>query len=96
MAALAYLLPPLSGLVAYFKSSTARGRFHGVQSAIFGLLWPLSLYGASSITPGVTQVTFFAGVALWLVLLVVTALGKDPCIPGTASTLRRWSEEPPA
>ncbi len=95
MAALAYLFPPLSGLVAYFKAGTARGRFHGLQAALFGLLWPLSLYGAAAITPGATQVAFFAGAGLWILLLVVTAVGKDPCVPGTGRLLRRWSATPP-
>ena len=95
MAALAYLFPPLSGLVAYFKARTPRGRFHGLQAALFGLLSPLSLYGAAAIKPGAPQVAFFAGAGLWLLLLVVTAIGKDPCVPGTGRLLRRWSAPPP-
>ena len=95
MVALAYLFPPLSGLVAYFKATTERGRFHGLQSALFGLLWPLSLYVASALTPGATQVAFFLGAVLWLLLLVVTALGKDPCVPGTGKLLRRWAAVAP-
>ena len=95
MAALAYLFPPLSGLIAYFKAATERGRFHGLQSSLFGLLWPLSLYAASAVTPGATQVAFFVGLTVWLLLLAVTAVGKDPCLPGTGKFLRRWTAVPP-
>ncbi len=96
MVALAYVFPPLSGLVAYFTSRTSRGRFHGLQAAVFGLLWPLSLYGAAAITPGATQAAFFVGAALWFLLLLATAFGKDPCVPGTGKLLRRWTAAPPA
>ena len=95
MASLAYIFPPLSGLIAYFKSRSARGRFHGLQSALFGLLWPASLYACSAVTPGAAQVAFFVGAAVWLLLLVITALGKDPCLPKTGDVLRRWTAEPP-
>lgn len=95
MAALAYLFPPISGLVAYFKSASARGRFHGLQSALFGLLWPASLFVCSAITPGAAQAAFVVGAGLWLLLLLVTALGRDPAVPGTAGLLRRWTAEPP-
>ena len=94
MAALSYLFPPLSGLIAYFKSSTARGRFHGLQAALFGLLWPAALYGAGAIGPGAVQIAFFVGAGLWL-LLGATAFGKDPCVPGTGKLLRRWTAEGP-
>ena len=95
MPALAYLFPPLSGLIAYFKATTQRGRFHGLQSALFGLLWPLALYAGNALTPGATQVAFFVGAGVWLLLLVITALGKDPCLPGTGNLLRRWTAAPP-
>lgn len=95
MPALAYLFPPLSGLVAYFKATTQRARFHGLQAALFGLLWPSALYGASAVSPGATQIAFFVGAGLWILLLVMTALGKDPCLPGTGSLLRRWAGAPP-
>lgn len=95
MAALAYLLPPLTGLIAYFKSSSSRGRFHGLQSVMFGLAWPAVLYLCSAWTPGATQVAFFAGAAVWLLLLVITAFGADPRVPGTGGLLRRLSAEAP-
>lgn len=95
MAALSYLFPPLSGLIAYFKSSTARGRFHGLQASLFGFLWPAALYGTAAITPGATQIAFFVGAATWLLLFVATALGKDPCVPGTGNVLRRWTSQSP-
>lgn len=95
MAALAYLLPPVSGLIAYFKSDSARGRFHGLQSVLFGLLWPASLYLCSAITPGATQAAFVAGVVVWILLLAATAVGRDPRVPGTGALLGRWTAESP-
>ena len=95
MVALAYLVPPISGLIAYFKSRTARGRFHGLQSVLFGLLWPASLYGFSALSPGATQVAFVAGAIVWVLLLGVTAFGADPRVPGTGSLLERWTAEAP-
>ncbi|MDQ4143567.1 MAG: hypothetical protein M3198_07465 [Actinomycetota bacterium] len=95
MAALAYLFPPLSGLVAYFKSRSSRGRFHGLQSALFGLLWPASLYACSEITPGATQIAFFTGAAIWVLLLVITAVGRDPVVPGTRPLLERLAADAP-
>ena len=95
MAALAYLFPPLSGLIAYFTASAKRTRFHGLQSVFFGLLWPLALYGCSAISPGVTQIGFLIGALVWLLLLLVTAVGRDPRLPGTGRLLTRLSAEPP-
>ncbi|MDQ4095438.1 MAG: hypothetical protein M3174_04430 [Actinomycetota bacterium] len=95
MAALAYLFPPVSGLIAYFKSTGARGRFHGLQSVLFGLLWPGSLYACSAITPGATQVAFVVGGVIWLLLLVATAFGADPRVPGTGGLLSRLAADAP-
>lgn len=95
MAALAYLFPPLSGLVAYFKSGSERARFHGLQSVLFGVVWPASLYACAAFTPGATQIAFIIGGAIWVLLLVVTAFGGDPHVPGTGALLRRLGAEPP-
>ena len=95
MAALAYVLPPVSGLIAYFNSSSARARLHGLQSIAFGFLWPAALYACSALTPGATQVAFIVGAATWLLLFAVTALGRDPRVPGTGRVLERWAAEPP-
>ena len=89
MAALAYLFPPLSGLIAYFAASTERVRMHGLQSTVFGLLWPASLYGCSAISPGATQVAFFVGLAVWILLFAVTLFGLNPRLPGTGPLLQR-------
>jgi uncharacterized membrane protein len=95
MAALAYLLPPVSGLIGYFTSSDARTRRHGLQSVLFGFLWPAALYAGSAVTPGATQIAFFVGAALWVVLLAATALGRDPHLPGTGRVFERWAAESP-
>ena len=95
MAALAYLFPPISKLVVYFMGRDERVRWHGMQAVVFGLVWPLALYGCSQISPGATQVAFFAGGAMWLMLLVLTAFGLNPRVPGTGSLLTRLAADPP-
>ena len=81
MAALAYLLLPVSGLLAYSLGSTPRLRFHGAQAVFLGLVWPLALYACSFVSPFLTQLAFVAGVAAWLWLSVATATGRDPRLP---------------
>jgi uncharacterized membrane protein len=93
MAALAYLLPPVTGLFAYLLGSRERTRRHGLQSVAFGLLWPLSLYGAAALSPGAVQATFGLGALLWLGLLVATAAGLDLHLPGTKAWLRAGAAE---
>ena len=95
MAALAYVLLPVTGLVAYLGGRNRRVRFHGLQAVAFGLLWPLSLYGASLLSPVVTQVVFGAGIVLWLTLLLGTARGRDPKIPVVGAYLERLAEVSP-
>ena len=87
MAALAYLLLPLSGVVAFFCGSSARVRFHGLQAIFYGTVWALALYGCSAITPGATQICFVVGSAAWFALMSATALGKDPHLPGLGKRL---------
>ncbi|MGI8775062.1 MAG: hypothetical protein ACR2KQ_08650 [Actinomycetota bacterium] len=82
MAALAYLLLPVSGLIAFLFSSDPRVSFHGVQAIVFGTLWAVTLYGASVASPVVTQVVAVLGVVVWLILLVGAAAGRDPALPG--------------
>ncbi len=82
MAALAYLLPPLSGLLAYSLGRDQRVRFHGLQAVVFGFLWPVAIYAGSLAGPIGTRITFALGVLIWIGLLVVTALGRDPRLPG--------------
>ena len=95
MAALAYLFPPISGLIAYFMGRDARVRSHGMQAVVFGLAWPLALYGCSQISPGATQVAFFAGASVWFLLFVLTAFGFNPRFPGTGPLLTRLATNPP-
>jgi hypothetical protein len=82
MAALAYVLLPVSGLIAFFWGGD-RGRLHGFQAIVLGVVWPLLLMGGSLISPGFTQVVFIAGAAVWLALIVTTAFGRDPRLPGS-------------
>ena len=95
MAVLAYLLPPLSGLLVYLKGSSVRHRFHGLQSVLLGLLWPVALYAASWIPPGATQFVFVAGALIWVVLVAAAAAGRDPALPGGRRLLTRLAHDSP-
>ena len=94
MAALAYLAPPVSGLVAYLMGGTRRVRFHGLQSVLLGFLWPLALLGGSLVAPVVAQAAALVGAAAWLAFLVGAAAGKDPRCPGLGRVL--WSLADPS
>lgn len=87
MAALAYVLLPVSGLVAYVRGSTVRVRAHGLQAIVFGATWPAALYAAAAASPGVTQAVLVVGAALWVVLVVGSAAGRDPFVPGLRRVL---------
>jgi uncharacterized membrane protein len=91
MAALAYLLPPLSGLLVYSMGRNQRARFHGLQAVVFGFLWPAAIYVGSLAGPTGTRVVFALGALVWIVLLGMTALGRDPRLPG-GRRLRSLSE----
>lgn len=81
MAALSYLLLPISGLIAYFSGASQRVRFHGLQAILLGLLWPVTLYVASYVSPEVTFIASCIGALVWLVMLLGTAAGRDPRLP---------------
>ena len=95
MAALAYLLLPLTGLFAYLKGSSARVRFHGLQAVTIGLVWPVALYAASVLSARVTQAVFLMGAVVWLGFLVGTLVGRDPRLPGVSRSLVRWARMSP-
>ena len=77
VAAAAYILLPISGLIALAFARTPRVRAHGAQAIAFGLLWSLALFGASAIGSTVTQLVFAAGAVLYLVLIGATLAGRD-------------------
>jgi uncharacterized membrane protein len=89
MAALAYALLPLSGLIAYSMGTSERVRFHGLQAIVVGLAWPLLLYAASALAPIATQIVFALGCLVWLWLFVASAIGRDPALPFLGRRLAR-------
>ena len=93
VAALSYLLLPITGLLALTLGSTPRVRFHGLQSIVFGLAWALALYGGAAAAPAATKLVFALGALVWLALMLATAAGKDPRLPGIGPVLRRATEE---
>jgi uncharacterized membrane protein len=95
MSALAYLIPPVTGLFAYLKGSSPRVRLHGLQSVALGILWPSALYVGSWISPTATRVAFVVFTAIWVGLIVATAFGFDPVVPGSKRALSRATATPP-
>jgi uncharacterized membrane protein len=91
MAALAYLLPPVTGLLAFALGRDARVRWHGLQSVLFGALWPTLIYLASLLGPTGTRLAAVLGAVLWAGLLVTTFTGIDPRLPGSR-VLKSWAE----
>ncbi len=95
MAALAYLLLPVTGMIAYFAGDSARARFHGIQAVLLGVAWPVLIYAASWVSATATRMVFVAGVLLWLFLIAGTAAGRDPSVPGLARHIERWAADSP-
>src|SRR5687768_15475939 len=89
MAALAYVLLPFSGMLAYFSWAGSRVRFHGAQAICFGSAWALLLFAASAASAVLTQIVAAVGAGIWLVLIVGTALGRDLRIPGVGALCAR-------
>ena len=88
-ASLAYLLLPVTGLVAYLKGLEPRTRFHGLQAIVLGLVWPVALYAMALGPPVAVQLTFAVGFLVWLAFLGLTAVGRDPRIPYVGALLER-------
>jgi uncharacterized membrane protein len=82
MAALAYLFPPLTGLLAYSLGRAERVRWHGLQSVVFGFIWPVLIYAGSLAGPLGTRIVFALGALTWIGFLITTAVGRDPRLPG--------------
>jgi hypothetical protein len=95
VAALAYVLPPVSGLLVYLFGSTIRARRHGLQGVVLGVLWPAALYAGALVSPGATQGAALVGAVAWLTLLAGTAAGRDPALPGAGRLLQAWAQTSP-
>jgi uncharacterized membrane protein len=81
MAAFAYLLPPVSGFLAYLWGRDLRTRFHGLQAVGLGALTPALLYGASSISGTATRVVGAIAGLLWVLALLAAVVGRDLRVP---------------
>ena len=88
VAALAYVLLPLSGVIAFLFGSTVRMRFHGLQAIALGTIWALLAYAASWIAPVVTALVFGLGTLVWLAAMITALIGVDLRLPG-AKVLER-------
>jgi uncharacterized membrane protein len=92
MAAFAYLLLPVTGLIAYLTGHDTRARTHGLQAIVVGLVWPLCLYVAAFGPAVAVQITFGVGAVVWLGLLVLTLFGRDPVLPVIGGPLSALAE----
>ncbi len=62
-------------------SGSGRTRSHGLQAIVLGALWPVLLYGASTLSSVLTWVVTVLGGVTWLGFLILTATGRDPKLP---------------
>lgn len=92
MAAFAYLLLPVTGLVAYLTGRDQRTRTHGLQALAIGLLWPVCLYVAALGPAVAAQVVFVTFTLVWLAFLLLTLVGRDPRLPIVGTTLAALAE----
>lgn len=88
MAALAYALLPVTGLIAFLGSRSPRTRWHGLQAIALGLVWAVVLYPAARLSAGLTQALFVLGALLWIWFMVATARGRDPALPFLGGILK--------
>ena len=93
MAALAYVLLPVTGLVAYFSGDSHRARWHGLQAIALGTLWPALLYISAALGDALVAPVFLAGLVVWLVFLVGAAAGRDPTIPWMGGRLKELAKD---
>lgn len=93
MAAFAYLVLPLTGLIAYFSGSTPRTRWHGLQAIVLGAVWPALLYLASALNESLVLPVAAGGAAVWLLFLAGAALGRDPSLPLFGPKLRELATD---
>lgn len=95
MAAIAYLFPPITGLLAYLRGGSPRTRWHGLQAVALGLIWPLVLYACSLASSGFTQAAFAGGILTCALFVVAVAVGKDPALPFVGRWLQLAAREDP-
>lgn len=89
MAALAYSLLPVSGLLAFALARSERARFHGLQAIVLGAVWPVALYAASAVSALATRAVAGAGALVWVTMMVLTAVGRDVRLPLIGALLAR-------
>jgi len=95
VAALSYLLLPITGLFAYFGSASPRVRFHGLQAVLVGFLWPAAIYAGSALSQTAALVAWVGGAAVWLALMLTTAAGLDLRLPVVGTYLKQAATQGP-
>lgn len=89
MAAIAYSLLPLSGLIAFLVAKDPRVRFHGLQAIVVGTVWAGAIYVGSWLSSLVVRGVFVVGGLVWLALMATALFGLDVKLPGIGNALRR-------
>ena len=93
MAGLAYLLLPVTGLLAYFSGRTPRLRWHGLQAIVLGALWPALLYLAAAVAESLVFPVALGGGAVWLLFLAGASIGHDPSLPWLGPKLKELATD---
>ena len=93
MAAFAYLVLPVTGLVAFFSGKTPRVRWHGLQAIVLGALWPALLYLAAAARDSLVLPVAVGGAAVWLLFLAGAAVGRDPSLPWLGPKLKELATD---
>lgn len=93
MAALAYLVLPVTGLVAYFSGKTPRTRWHGLQAIVLGAVWPALLYLAAAAGEALVLPVAAGGAAVWVGFLAGAAFGRDPSLPWLGPKLKELATD---
>ena len=93
MAALAYLVLPVTGMLAYFSGRSPRVRWHGLQAIVIGALWPALLYLAAATNESLVLPVAIGGAVVWLLFLVAAAIGRDPSLPWLGPKLRELATD---
>ena len=62
---------------------------------MIGALWPLALWGASTVSSSATKVVFAVGALVWLGYMLLTLFGANPRLPLVGRVLEKAATTDP-